>query len=270
MKEYLHEICRSVASPLFARNKAREYLQALILESMQKSGAMTSCAFHGGTALRFLYALPRFSEDLDFTLERAHTHFDLNSVLRQIKTELTRNGFEVTLKAQMNRAMQSAFIQFPGLLYELNLSNHAGESLAIKIEIDTRPPAGAVLETTLIRRYLPLHLQHHDPATLLAGKINAILTRGFSKGRDWYDLLWYLSNPDWPEPNLVLLENALQQKAGETIPFALTGWREAIWQIAEKLNFDLLRADLSPFMEDERDLQLLCRDVFKKLLAGDW
>ncbi|MBD3383773.1 hypothetical protein GF407_02500 [candidate division KSB1 bacterium] len=269
MKDYLFQILNPDDSVLFSRNKVREYLQALILSGMQKSAAMISCAFHGGTALRFLYGLPRFSEDLDFALERDKQHFDFAYSLKQIKKELIRNGFKVTIRARTSRIVQNAFIHFPGLLYDLHLSQHVTESPAIKIEIDTRPPAGATVDTTLIRRYVPLNLLHHDPATLLAGKLNAILTRDFSKGRDWFDLLWYLSNPDWPAPNLVLLENALRQKFNAATHLNASTWRDQILQKAHKLNFDRIRTDVSPFLQDERESKLLNFETFQKLLVND-
>jgi hypothetical protein len=155
------------------------------------------------------------------------------------------------------------------LLYDLHLSQHITESPAIKIEIDTRPPAGATLDTTLIRRYVPLNLLHHDPATLLAGKLNAILTRDFSKGRDWYDLLWYLSNPDWPAPNLVLLENAFGQKVNAATHFDVSTWRDQMLQKVQKLNFNRIRTDVSPFLEDERESKLLNFETFQRLLVND-
>jgi predicted nucleotidyltransferase component of viral defense system len=266
LKDYLAHIIDPADSLVFSRNKVREYLQALILAALQKSGAMISCAFHGGTALRFLYGLPRFSEDLDFALEKDKKHLDFAQNLKQIKSDLLRNGFDVTIRAQTARIVQNAFISFPGLLYDLQLSPHVNETLAVKIEIDTRPPAGATVETTLIRRYVTLNLLHHDPASLLAGKLNAILTRGFSKGRDWYDLLWYLSNPDWPEPNLVLLENAFRQKFNDDMPFDSTSWRQQILHKAEKIEFDHIRADVSPFLQDERECDLLTLDTFQRLL----
>ncbi len=71
MKAYLQKLCDTAKSPLVARQLVREYLQARILQSLQRAGAMQTLAFHGGTALRFLYDIPRFSEDLDFALERA-------------------------------------------------------------------------------------------------------------------------------------------------------------------------------------------------------
>lgn len=79
MKEYLIELVRAAPSPTHARNLVREYIQARILESLQRAGAMIPLAFHGGTALRFLYAIPRYSEDLDFALEQAHAQYDLRA-----------------------------------------------------------------------------------------------------------------------------------------------------------------------------------------------
>ena len=86
MKEHLATLIRSVSNPIEARNLAREYLQALILQSLQRAGAMTALAFYGGTALRFLFSLPRFSEDLDFALEGHPTTYDFRAHL-QIHSE---------------------------------------------------------------------------------------------------------------------------------------------------------------------------------------
>lgn len=70
MKAYLEQLLGDVADPVIGRNRMREYLQVRILESLQRCGAMIALAFQSGTALRFLYAIPRYSEDLDFALER--------------------------------------------------------------------------------------------------------------------------------------------------------------------------------------------------------
>jgi hypothetical protein len=95
----------------------------------------------------------------------------------------------VGLKVNDRKVVHSAFVRFAGLLYELDLSPHRDEVLAVKIEVDTNPPVGAVLATTVIRRHVILHLQHHDRSSLLAGKLHAILQRPTLKGRDMYDLL---------------------------------------------------------------------------------
>ncbi len=267
MREYLVELAGAAPSPAAGRNIVREYLQALVLSAMQKSHAMTALAFHGGTALRFLYSLPRFSEDLDFALERPEAQFDFVRLLQRVRGELERNGFPVRIKAQTERVVKNAFIHFPGLLYDLGLSTHATESLAVKLEIDSRPPAGAILATTLVRRHVILHLQHHDPASLLAGKLNATLTRSYTKGRDWFDLLWYLGNPEWPVPNLPMLQNALDQSAGADQHYEAAAWRELVLERAEAADFKAVRRDLAPFLQDARNGEMVTLDSFRQLLG---
>jgi hypothetical protein len=218
VRDHLLSLVRSSLTSVHGRNVVREYLQARILAAMQRAGAMVPLAFHGGTLLRFLYTIPRYSEDLDFALERPDAAYDLRAYLRAIRSELNLEGYGVDLKVNDRRVVHSAFVRFGGLLYELGLSPHEDEVLAVKIEVDTRPPAGAGLATSLVRRHVTLHLQHHDRASLLAGKLHAVLERRYTKGRDLFDLLWYLSDPDWPPPNLTLLNNALQQTAGPAAP----------------------------------------------------
>jgi len=70
MKEYIKQHIENIQDMNLARCLVREYLQARILEFLQENGAFTNWVFVGGTALRFLYSMPRFSEDLDFSLLR--------------------------------------------------------------------------------------------------------------------------------------------------------------------------------------------------------
>jgi hypothetical protein len=135
MKEYVAELVRACPTPVHGRNVAREYLQARILGCLQRAGAMIPLAFQGGTALRFLYASPRHSEDLDFALERDRTsassveplQYDLRTYLRAIRGELAAEGYAVELKVSDRRVVHSAFVRFAGLLYELGLSPHRDE-----------------------------------------------------------------------------------------------------------------------------------------------
>jgi len=113
MKEYLAELIRAAPAPERGRNVAREYLQANILGSLQRAGAMIPLVFHGGTALRFLYAIPRYSEDLDFALERARSQYDFRAYLRAIRSEFTRQGYAVELKVSDRKVVHSAFVRFP-------------------------------------------------------------------------------------------------------------------------------------------------------------
>lgn len=266
MKEHLKTLIRPAAASLAARNLAREYLQALILQSLQRAGAMTTIAFHGGTALRFLYSLPRYSEDLDFALERNSELYDFRSYIQDIRKDLEAQGYTVTLKVSDQKTVHSAFIRFSGLLYELKLSLHQDETLAVKLEVDTNPPAGAILDTSLVRRHVLLNLQHHDRTSLLAGKLHAILQRPFLKGRDIYDLIWYLSDKDWPRPNLVLLNNALRQTKWVGPTITPDNWRKVVRSKIETASFEEALEDVRPFLGSSEDIGLLTKSNLLGLL----
>ena len=249
MKEYLVNLVRQTTSPYQGRNLAREYLQALILAELQRMGAMIPLAFHGGTALRFLYSHGRYSEDLDFALEGDRANYDLRNYLQAVQSELTPQGYQVELKLNDRKTVHSAFIRFPGLLFDLGLSPQRSEVLAVKIEIDTNPPAGAVLAVSVVRRHVILQLQHYDKASLLSGKLHAILARPYTKGRDVYDLLWYLSDPAWPQPNLEFLNNALAQTGWQGESLTATNWKETVHLHLDAVNWKDVVEDVRPFAE---------------------
>jgi predicted nucleotidyltransferase component of viral defense system len=267
MKEHLATLVRDSRNQIAARNQVREYLQARILGSLQRSGAMIPLAFHGGTALRFLYSLPRSSEDLDFALERPSKLYDLQAYLSDIRRLFEAEGYRIRIRASDRKTVHTAFVQFPGLLYELNLSGQSDEALAIKLEVDSQPPEGSVLMTSVVRRHVTLRLQHHDRASLLAGKLHAILQRPFKKGRDAYDLLWYLSDPAWPEPNLILLNNALVQTGWSRATITDSNWRGMLKERLQGTNFEALRQDVLPFLEHPEEIDLLTWEDLNQVLG---
>jgi predicted nucleotidyltransferase component of viral defense system len=269
MKEFLIDLIRGDPEPRQKLNTVREYLQARILESLQRSGAMIPLAFQGGTALRFLYSIPRFSEDLDFALERPNERYDFRSYLEAIQSNLQAEGYKIQNKVNDQKTVHSAFVRFYGLLYELKLSSQTNAAISVKIEVDTHPPAGALLDTDLVRRYITLHLQHHDRASLLAGKLHAILSRSYGKGRDLYDLMWYLSDPNWPAPNLALFSNALIQTGWQgTFPTS-ENWRELILDRLKVLDWKAALADVQPFLERPGEIELLTLENLGRLLQQD-
>jgi hypothetical protein len=268
MKEYLRELIGEAANPLVGRHIAREYLQARILSSMQRAGAMVPLAFHGGTALRLLYGLPRYSEDLDFALEGSADAYDLRAYLQAVCGDLAAENYPVDVRISVQRTVQNGFVRFRGLLHELGLSPRADEVLMIKVEVDTNPPAGAGLDITVVRRYFPLRLQHHDRASLLSGKLHAILQRPYAKGRDLYDLLWYLSDPDWPSPNLVMLNNALAQSAWSGGVLSMENWQEITLHRLMQLDWGTAINDVRPFLMVSEEADLLTLDAFTRLLGA--
>ena len=134
------------------------------------------------------------------------------------------------------------------------------------MEIDTNPPYGAILETSVVRRHCLLNLQHYDKGSLLAGKLYALLTRKYVKGRDIYDLMWYLSDRTWPAPNIILLNNALKQTEWCGSEMTVDNWRKETALRVSQYNWDKVITDAHPFVERQNDLQMLNRQNMIKLL----
>jgi hypothetical protein len=267
VKEQLLELTRQATTPALAVNLAREYLQARILLALQEAGAMIPLAFQGGTALRFLFDVPRFSEDLDFALERpGRRGFDLESFEERVIARLEREGYEVATARRTDRVVQSIMAAFPGLLHEAGLSARASQRVNIRIEVDTKPPAGAGLETTIVRRHALLNIQHHDRPSLLAGKLRAILQRKWTKGRDLFDLFWYLSDPRWPGPNLALLNNALQQTGWKGRALDAASWSATVRDRIEALDWSAAERDVAPFLEPGPAVALFGKESLLQVL----
>lgn len=186
----------------------REILQEMVLYALSKTDFFDNAAFYGGTALRILYGLPRYSEDLDFTLLKENTDFNLLNYEKVIINTLTTYGFETTIQ-QKNKSnkvsqVQSAFLKGNTLRHLIAISApddviqsyHPGKTLKIKFEVDTVPPLNFNYEEKLHLSPSPFQIKTLVPSSLFAGKIHALLCRGWAnrpKGRDWYDLVWYVT-----------------------------------------------------------------------------
>ncbi|MCA9918190.1 MAG: nucleotidyl transferase AbiEii/AbiGii toxin family protein [Anaerolineales bacterium] len=248
------------------RGIVREYLQMRILQSMQNAGAMIPLAFHGGTALRILYQLPRYSEDLDFALERHPEQYDFRKYLLAIQRDFEAETYDVEIKLSDQKVVHSAFVRFRGLFYQLGISSHQTEVLAIKLEIDTNPPRYAELETTLKQHHVPVHLQHHDQGSLLAGKLHAILQREYVKGRDWYDLFWYLSQSHWASPNVEMLNDALGQSGWTKSVVTNDNWKSYVLERLISLDWDRVTEDVQRFLIEQAELLEFKKATLENLL----
>lgn len=266
MKEEALALVRGVTEPGMALNRLREYLQAFVLRSFHDGEAFRHLAFVGGTALRFLHGLPRFSEDLDFSLVAGAE--DSGAVwMGKVKRDLQLAGFQPEVTWNDRKLVHTGWVRVAGILYEAGLAAMPGQNLAIKVEIDTRPPAGARCERRIITRHLTFFLQHYDLPSLLAGKLHAVINRKYAKGRDWYDLVWYLSQRPPVAPNLLLLQNALDQTHGAGRTDALA-WRSLVRDRLERSDIGAILADVGPFLERPQDAALLTRENLQGLLES--
>ena len=267
MKEQIRSLIAGTTDRLSARNQVMEYLQARVLQFIQENGLFARWIFHGGTALRFLFLLPRYSEDLDFSLA-VEGDAGFSTFAERAGRWFAAETYRVEVKVDERRTVKSAFIRFPGLLHEFGLSAHSQQALAIKIELDSRPPAGGTVETTVVRRHVVLNLMHYDRASLLSGKLHALFSRPYTKGRDLFDVFWYLSDPAWPVPNLPFLNAALKQTGWKGAPLNGSNWTRAVTKKLSAVDWRRAVTDVRPFIERTAELDLLTRDNVLKLLRA--
>lgn len=269
MKEQLKQIIADAPDRLRARNLVREYGQARILQFLQERGVFTSWIFHGGTALRLLYGLPRYSEDLDFAIAEAAAAKDFAGIVSSVRRSFESEAYAVEIRRlKENLPVKSAFLVFPGLYHELGLSAHRTETLSIKIELDSRPPDLGTTETTIIRRYVILNVLHYDKPSMLSGKLHAVFMRPYFKGRDLYDLFWYVSDPAWPGPNFRFLNEALRQTGWPGPAIGPTNWIGQVIKRLKAIDWSKAIDDVRPLIEREGDLLQLSRDNVLKLLEA--
>jgi len=264
MKEEALAIASQQPDPARRLNVLREYLQACILRSLSESEAFVSLSFVAGTALRFLYNLPRFSEDLDFSLENP-SDYAPRKWLKKLKTELTLMGFTPALTWNDRKTVHVAWVKVAELLKESGLAAVADQNLSVKIKIDTRPPAGADTQVEIITRHFLLTVRHHDLPSLMAGKVHALWTRPYPKGRDWYDLIWYRSQRPAVAPNLVLLQHALDQTEGDGVIDARR-WPEYALRRLDTFDASVLAKDVRPFLERPREADAIKLNYLRSML----
>ncbi len=264
MIEEALSLLKDLADPAAKLNLLREYVQAQSLRSLHESEAFVNLAFVGGTALRFMYNLPRFSEDLDFALENTD-HYESETWMKKLKSDLMLAGFDVSMNWNDRSTVHKAWIKIGRLLHDAGLAAMKDQKLSIKLEIDTCPPAGARSERTLITRHALLSIQHHDLPALMAGKVHALLSRKYAKGRDWYDLLWYLGKRPPVMPNLDQLQNALNKTQGEDTMDA-GHWKRHLTESLDQFDSFALAADVGPFLERPQESALLTLDNILSVL----
>jgi len=201
-------------------------------------------------------------------LERQPEQYDFRKYLTTIQRDMTAETYDVEIKLNERNVVHSAFVRFRGLLHQLDISPHKSEVLAIKLEVDTNPPSSAGLDTSLIQHHVAVHLQHHDKASLLAGKLHAILQRDYVKGRDWYDLYWYLRQPQWATPNIAMLNNALAQSGWEKGDVTTNNWREYVLERLELLDWSQVVADVQRFLMKQEELIVFEKETVAGLVMG--
>jgi predicted nucleotidyltransferase component of viral defense system len=265
MKDRALSIAAEEKNPRLSFNKLREYLQHVILRELFEQGTLDGLVFRGGTALRILFDLRRFSEDLDFHT-RKNNKFDLKKIIDKIKRHLPDQGYRLNLKANYEGAVQSVFVKFDSILSEAGISRQEEKKLRVKIEVDTKPPRGYHTESSLVNKYFPFGIIHHDRASFLAGKLHAVLQRSYIKGRDYYDLWFYLSRWKDLSPNFDYLNNALKQTRYNGPSLKEENWKEITLSKIKETDWKYVISDVEPFIESQDDLKVFSKQTMLTLL----
>lgn len=265
-------------TPADYQNAAREIVQEIALLGLWRGGFFEHAAFYGGTALRIFHGLRRFSEDLDFTLVESGGATRLERYLPSVATELESWGFSFEAEPKSGGGepgIESAFLKGSTQLNLLHIG--APEALArrmpqsqklqIKLEMDIDPPPNATTEVRTQLLPTPYQVRLYDLPSLFAGKLHAVLCRGWKnrvKGRDFYDLVWYVGRNI--QPNLEHLEARMRQSGhwnGGTITRQILV--DLLRDRFAAINFKQAAEEVRVFLSDPRELQLWSREFFDSL-----
>jgi len=199
-KDFFRKYAQEKNIPWQERNVLLEYLQTQILKALSLSKYNDSISFLGGTCLRFAYGINRFSEDLDFDLMKKDG-FNVDELMQEIKNKLELQGFQVDTRTKTTGNIHIVFFRFKNVLREFGSSVPKDEKVLVKFEIDFNPYKNIKIETRFADSFnerFPMLVNTLE--TLFAQKILAIIFRPYQKGRDFYDLVWFLSQKNI-EPN---------------------------------------------------------------------
>lgn len=262
-------------------DKLREILQQTALLGLARHQFFQHAVFYGGTALRILYGLDRYSEDLDFSLIKPDPNFDFTPFLQGMHQELLAMGFELEIdlrEKNEDSGIWSAFLKGNTLSLLMSIQEkarikgvHPEQKIQIKIEIDTDPPLLHLpLESKLVKNPLPFYVSTYATADLFAGKMHAALCRNWKtriKGRDWYDVIWYIQRGI--PVNIVHLAERMKQtkhlRSDEK--FGEKELLERLHQKIDEIDWELAKSDVAMFIPDKQRLAIWSASFFHDLIG---
>ncbi|MGE0633706.1 MAG: nucleotidyl transferase AbiEii/AbiGii toxin family protein [Pseudobdellovibrionaceae bacterium] len=269
-------------TPQEFENALKEVIQEMTLAGLARSNFFDKAAFYGGTALRIFHGLPRFSEDLDFTLLSEQNDFSLKSYFDSVTKILESFGLEVEIEdvdKKKSSDVESAFLKANTKIHLLkiaaskNMANQIqkNKKISVKFEVDTTPPIGFETEVKILPPPITASVKVLKLSYLFGGKMHAILFRKWQnrvKGRDFYDLLWYLGQ-NIPL-NLSYLENKMRD--GNVWQESRKLNRDDLLQILETrvktVNFKNAAKDIAAFIKDPEEVESWSQEMFLAAVNG--
>jgi predicted nucleotidyltransferase component of viral defense system len=272
------EAMRKRYSPDYDHASAvKEIIQEIALLGLWRAKFFEHACFYGGTALRLLYGLDRFSEDLDFSLLRPSTSFKLVHYHQAICDELESFGLKVRItqkEKKVDTVVQSAFIKADSPQFDVTVVAGPMRSLRsmvykIKFEIDTQPPGNFKTEVRYLLQPVEFFVKTMSKEDLFAGKMHAVLCRGWKnrvKGRDWFDMVWFCKNQI--PLHLGHLEARLKQSGfmGKSESLTQSRFRQLLTDRIAELDVDMARKDILPFIKDTQRLDVWSKSFFLSVI----
>lgn len=262
------------------RNALREMMQEIALAGLYRAGFYKHAAFYGGTALRIFYGLPRFSEDMDFSLLEKKESFRLAPFLDAVLQEFQSLGLQVSItekEKSMATSINSAFLKSDTIWKEIQLETvypqlHIGSlpSIKIKLEVDTLPPMGFETENKLLLKPFSFYVRCFTLPCLFAGKMHALLFRNWKnrvKGRYWFDFEWYVKK------GVPLSLSHFEQRAVDSGSMAVSSITRdevvvLLYQKIDSLDFKRVKEDVFRFIsKDSNAMELWSPQYFKDLVG---
>lgn len=246
----------------------REVMQEIALAGLNRAGFFEQAAFYGGTCLRIFHGLPRFSEDLDFSLLQPTPDFSLQPYFKAVVAEFHALGLEVDIAVKQKTAesqIESAFLKNNTQVFSLNVSS--ARKVKIKLEVDTLPPLGFATEEKLLLQPFSFYVKCFALPDLFAGKLHALLFRQWKnrvKGRDWFDFEWYVRHNVTPNVGH-FARRAYESGAIPQDAVSKAELQTLLQQRIMAVDFDNAKQDVVGFIPDAKVLNIWSTDYFLQL-----
>jgi len=250
------------------KNAEQEVCQKIALAGLHRGGFFDHAAFYGGTCLRMFYGLPRFSEDMDFSLTQKRDDIHLENYFDAIREEFNLAGFDITITKKEKKAfgkVESAFLKENTEAYDIKFQTK--KTVKVKIELDTDPPLLFNTEQKLLMQPYSFMVRCFTLPDLYAGKMHALVYRAWQrrvKGRDWFDFEWYVRN------GVPLSFWHLQERIRE-FNGAIVSPEEFMDQLRKKIvetDIENVKQDVIPYIvpNQQRDLDIWSNEYFLMLV----
>ena len=252
---------QSVAAP----NAEQEVIQQITLAGLYRGGFFQYAAFYGGTCLRLFHDLPRFSEDMDFSLIEKRDDIHIEQFFPAIIEEFHLAGHEVTIvKKDKNLfgRVESAFLKDNTEAFDIKFQTK--KTIKVKIELDTDPPLSFETEQKLLLKPYSFMTRCFTLPDLFAGKMHALVYRSWRrrvKGRDWYDFEWYVRNQ--VPLNFNHLQVRIKAFNGEEVDKA--SFVELLKEKLASTDINNVKADVLPYIANPAELDIWSNDYFLQL-----